>query len=319
MTTASTLESPRHSEYLACIVHSEKVTWALSDIFPEDASLDFGRRFLPEGLCGTLQISCLSDVERLVLNQIRGFSYCHLFQFCEEYIIALAMQHAQAAVYGDEAVLRGMLRFAEEEVKHQQVFKRMCDMFRADFGTPCDAIENAEAVAGIVLGKHPIAALIMTIHLEMESQHHYAEGVRDALPDRFDPVFRRMLSHHWREEAQHVKLDKLELEALVEQASPESIDTALVDYLGLIDAFDGMLRKQAAMDVASLQKHVGRTFSEAELAEITDVTVRTSLKTWLRLGLKNRMLDNYLYELSPERHAQWRAKLTALPTLESDA
>ena len=53
-----------------------------------------------------------------------GNGYCHIFAFVEEFIIPTIMEEAMKDAYGDEVKLRSLLRFAEEELKHQQLFRR---------------------------------------------------------------------------------------------------------------------------------------------------------------------------------------------------
>ena len=75
------------------------------------------------------EISCLSADEQRMLNQIRGNSYCHIFAFVEEYIVPMVLDRARSDVYGDESRLRSLLRFAEEETKHQEMMDRACRQF----------------------------------------------------------------------------------------------------------------------------------------------------------------------------------------------
>src|SRR5918995_1414733 len=90
--------------------------------------------FLPERIAGVSDIACLSDDEKRMLNQIRGNSYCHIFAFVEEYIVPLVVDRARVDVYGDETRLWSLLRFAEEEVKHQEMLRRAVEQFQAGFG-----------------------------------------------------------------------------------------------------------------------------------------------------------------------------------------
>jgi len=109
---------PSHSyAYAECLGNSVKNAWSVDDCF-QGRDFDFSKRFLPDRIAGVNGIACLSDVEKLKLNQIRGNSYCHIFAFVEEYIIPMVMDHAREHVYGDETRLRYLLRFAEEEAKH---------------------------------------------------------------------------------------------------------------------------------------------------------------------------------------------------------
>src|SRR5262245_49304141 len=116
-------------DYDNCVRASEKVSWRLDDVFPPGKKLDFGMRFLPATMVPADELSFLSAGEKLKLNQIMGNSYLYLFSFVEEYIIASVLQHANAEMLGDPIELRALLRFADEEVKHQQLFLR----FRAAF------------------------------------------------------------------------------------------------------------------------------------------------------------------------------------------
>src|SRR5688572_6639295 len=110
------------ADYGKVVELSERVAWRLNDVFPEGISLDFSKAFMPNAMFVGNALTCLNDKEKLKLNQIFGNSYRYLFYFVEAYIIDMAMRHAEAELYGHDDNLRAMLRFAEEEVKHQQMF-----------------------------------------------------------------------------------------------------------------------------------------------------------------------------------------------------
>src|SRR4029079_1721381 len=111
-------------------------------------------------------------------------------------------------MYGDEDNLRAMLRFAEEEAKHQRMFKLGCALFAKNFPTALGTIGNPEAVAAAILARTPTAVLLISLHLEIMTQQHYVESIRDG---NVDALFQSILKHHWIEESQHAKLDVLEL------------------------------------------------------------------------------------------------------------
>src|SRR5262252_7505389 len=119
-------------DYDSCVRNSEKVAWTVDDVLPASTRLDFSRPFLPERLSGAHAITSLSPAERIKLNQITGNAYLNLFAFVEEYIVATAVQHAEAELFGDHSAVRALVRFAEEEVKHQQLFWRYRDAFARD-------------------------------------------------------------------------------------------------------------------------------------------------------------------------------------------
>jgi hypothetical protein len=297
-------------DYASCIRNSEKVSWRLDDVIPPGTELDFSRPFLPQALSGEHRLTELSDTERLKLNHITGNAYLNLFGFVEEYIIATVVQHVQAEMYGDHEALRALMRFAEEELKHQELFTRYVSAFKAKFGGPCGVLDNAAEVAGVILSKSPIAVMIITLQLELMTQEHYTESVREN--QTLDPLFSSLLKHHWLEESQHARLDALELDKLLDAASPEAIDAAFQDFFDLIDAVDGLLGMQAKMDVDSLAHAVGRSFSPEQAERIATAQHVAYRNTFIVMGLRNRMFVDYMTRVSREQATKIASKAASL-------
>ena len=118
--------------YQNCLDNSKKVSWKEDEVLL-GRQFDFSKRFLPNKLCGVDDIECLNDVEQRKLNQIMGNAYCHIFAFVEEFIVPTITEAALQDTYGDEVRMRALLRFAEEELKHQELFRRSINLF--DQGT----------------------------------------------------------------------------------------------------------------------------------------------------------------------------------------
>jgi hypothetical protein len=282
-------------DYASCIKNSEKVAWRLEDVLPDDARLDYGRPFLPAALSGEGRVPGLPEPTARRLNQISGYAYLNLFAFVEEYIIDAAMRQAADEVHGDHTALRALLRFGEEEVKHQQLFQRAMALLQRTFGSEVDVLGDAAAVAGVILSKDPLAVMLVTLHLEIMTQEHYTESVRD--DERIDPLFRSMLKHHWLEEAQHARIDALEVAKLTNAGTPEQIDRAFGDYLDVIGAFDGLLAMQAKMDIENLRRAVGPDFDAAAVEAAQYAAYRN---TFILMGMRNRQFIEYTNKVSPE-------------------
>jgi hypothetical protein len=297
-------------DYESCVRASEKVSWKLDEVFPPDMRLDYGRRFLPDTLTGVESLAFLSGDEKRTLNQITGNSYLYLFYFVEEYIIASVVQHANAEMFGDQAALRALLRFADEEIKHQQLFIRFREAFENGFGVPCDVIPDPQAVAEVILSKVPMAVALVTLHLELVTQQHFVEGFRDA--GGLDPLFASLLKHHWLEESQHAKIDALELKKLAEAATLEQIDTAVDDYLGILGAFAGLLAQQGELDVKSLERATGRVFTDAERQAVAEAQNHAYRRTLIVMGIQNPSFQKYLAQFSEAGLARVNAQVGAL-------
>lgn len=299
-------------DYESCVRASERISWKLDEVFPPDMKLDFGRRFLPATMVPAEELAFLSADERLKLNQIMGNSYLYLFYFVEEYIIASVLQHANAEMFGDPIELRALLRFADEEVKHQQLFVRFREAFERDFGFPCDVIENPQAVAEVILAKSPMAVLLTTLHLELLTQQHYVEGFRDGESTTLDPFFASLLKHHWLEEAQHAKIDALELKKLADVSSADQVETAVTDYLGILQAMAGLFEQQATLDVTSLERATGRTFSDEQRAAITGSQLHAYRRAFIVLGIENAGFQKYLAQFSESAPQRVTSQVGAL-------
>ena len=286
------------SDYARVVDNSEKVAWRLNEVFPEGVGLDFGKPFMPAAMCiGYEKLEFLNSGERLKLNQIFGNSYAYLFYFVEAYIIDMAMRHAESELYGNDDNLRAMLRFADEEVKHQKMFQRFGKLFDAGFGTKCDTVENPQAVAQFILSKSPMAVTLVTLHLEIITQAHYVDCMRDR--NDVDGLFQGLFKYHWIEESQHAKLDALELVKLRKGAAPEAVQQTIDDYFGIAGAFAELLGGQAKLDVVSLERAIGRELAPAERTAVEDAQRRSYHKAFLGSGVTNAVFLEFLAEHFP--------------------
>jgi len=297
-------------DYAAVVRASERVSWRVDDVLPTGTKLDFDKNFLPSVLAGGHDLAFLGAEEKRKLNQITGHAYLNLFAFVEEYIQAVMVNHAHAELFGDHTAVRALVRFADEEVKHQELFHRYMEAFAQDFGTPCDVIGSAGQVASVILSKSPIAVMMVTCHIEIMTQGHYIEAVKD--DTSLDPLFARLLHHHWLEESQHAKIDLIELDKLLSTASEEKVAAAFQDYLGLIEAFDGLLRQQATMDVASLAAATGRELSTEERARVEASQHAAYRRTFLVYGMSHRQFVEVMQQMSAKGAADVATRSQAL-------
>ena len=283
--------------YQECLDISKRVSWLEDDVLA-NKNFDFSKRFLPNRLTGVDEIGCLNDNEKLLLNQIMGNAYCHIFAFVEEFIIPTVTEEAMKDVYGDEVRARSLLRFAEEEFKHQELFRRSVDLFGESFGVECGLIPGREEVAQVVRSKSKLAVMMLTAIIEWFTQLHYIEHVRDDAD--LDGLFRDLLRYHWLEEAQHAKLDTLLIGEVSEELSLEERETAIDEVLELGGAIDGLLAQQIGMNIDALEKAAGRTFSDSEKEEITTSTQRACRWTFLVSGLQHPNIVRAVSELTTD-------------------
>ncbi len=290
--------------YESTLATSERVRFRIDDVLDPDALFDLGQPFLPEALAQTQQLTALRTGERLLLNQVRGHSYLCLFGLVEEFILPFVLDHARAGAGGDVRT-RALLGFASEEAKHIQLFERFRACFERSFGSPCESVGPAAAVAQTVLSHGPLSVSLLILHIEWMTQRHYVESVRDELA--LEPRFKSLLKHHWLEEAQHSKLDTLMVEQIASQLSPREIRAGIEEYLEIGVQLSDLLDGQLGMDLASLERASGRTLSGAERAVVHDVQRRSMRWTFLGSGMTHPNFLSTVDALTPGGAARVRA------------
>lgn len=296
--------------YENTLTDSLKIHWNVEDLIGGNKSLDFRRAFLPDSLARTNELRSLSAEERLILNQIRGATYLHLFGLVEEFILPFAIDRAKDHHGDDKLRTRALLGFAEEEAKHQQLFQRFSSEFAKGFQTPIEFIGPASAIADKVLSHSQLAVSILILHLEWLTQRHYLESVKS--DEALDPQFVSLLKHHWQEEAQHAKLDTLVAAELAARATPPEIETAIDEFLEIATFLEAGLQQQVEFDLNALEKAIGRTLSTTQRDEIRKVQLGSYRYTFLVSGIEQKNFAAALKDLSAAGAARVNAAAAAL-------
>jgi hypothetical protein len=286
-------------DYGTTYQQSLQVNWQVDDIIGGEKTLNFQKSFLPEVWVDANALDFLSEQEKLVVNHIRSHSYLYLFGFVEEYIVPFVVAHVQGRIHkAAPEELRALLHFAEEEVKHIQLFNRFGQEFRSGFGSQCDVLGSPEKVAAAILSKSPLGAGLSILHIELMTLLHYVSSVRDRVD--IDPQFSSLLRHHWLEESQHAKLDTMIVEAIAQPLSEREIQEGIDDYLAIGGMLDGGLGAQMDMDLASFTRATGRTLSEDEAKRYREVQQRSYRKTFLTSAMRQTQFQSILAAISPE-------------------
>jgi len=287
-----------------CLQRAERITWRVEDIIGGDKKLDFTRPFLPETFARTAALDFLTDAEKLTLNHIRGHTYLAMFGLIEEFILPFMLDHAKPLIVkpmlaGDDYQARAFLEFASEEAKHIQLFRTFREDFTTSFGTRCDIIGPAEAIAAHVLGQPPFAVALLTLQIEWMTQSHFLGSAKDDAA--LDPQFKSLLLHHWMEEHQHAQLDALMVQAMAEKLSPEEITVGIDAYIGLAGFFDAGLKTQTELDLDAFQRASGRVLTESERERFLVQQHQANRWTYLGSGMSHPRFLETLGELSPEK------------------
>ena len=92
---------------------------------------DFSKKFLPDGLSKLNELDFLRPAERRLLSQIQGRTYANMFGLVERFIGAKMLEVSRDHWLGDQIALEALVRFSDEELKHQELFRRIERMVAA--------------------------------------------------------------------------------------------------------------------------------------------------------------------------------------------
>jgi hypothetical protein len=274
------------------------IHWRIEDIIGGEKRLDFYKLFMPESLARVEPLTFLNSDEKRILNQIRGNAYLSIFGLVEEFILPFVLDHTRPQLHGDDYRVRALLKFAGEEAKHIQLFKRFAQEFEEGFGTDCPVIGPPEAIAAEILKHDPLGVAITTLHIEWMVQRHYVESIRDN--QALDPQFKSLLKHHWLEEVQHAKLDTLMVESLAAGRDEDGIMQGVREYIDIGGFIDGGLKQQVEFDLDSFERAIGTRLSDSERNEFRQQQLQANRWTYLGTGMTHERVLDTLESLTPK-------------------
>jgi hypothetical protein len=252
----------RASRYARIVKASKRVEWQIDRDLMRGRDFDFTRKFLPDGLSYIDRLSFLGEDDARLLSQVQGRTYAYLFGLVERFISAKMLEQSSKHVLGDQQALEGLVRFSAEEIKHQELFRRMEQMMGAQMPEGYKMVADPNDVARAVLAASNWSVLGLTCHIELFVQSHYDQSI--APRTEICPLFKDVFYYHWKDECQHVMLDELEWTAEYATLSAEEHDRAVDDLIGLVGAVDGILQAQAAADAEYFLAIAARDFSDSE-------------------------------------------------------
>jgi hypothetical protein len=232
--------------YAKCIEVSKRISWDIERDVIRGRKFDLSKKFLPDGISKVHELDFLGADARRLLSQVQGRTYANMFGLVERFIGAKILEVSREHWLGDQVKLEALVRFTDEELKHQELFRRV-ERLAAD-GMPegYRFLPQPNEVASVVLGKSTWAVLGLTCFIELFTQAHYRSSIE---PDaNLSELFKDVFLFHWKEESQHAILDELEWRRENAKLSAAERDRAVDDLIALVGAVDGLLQVQAGAD-----------------------------------------------------------------------
>jgi hypothetical protein len=299
-TTNLTGETTTNTERFArSIAASKRVRWDIDTDVIRGRRFDATQKFLPDGLSLVGELDFLSPGELVYLSQIQGRTYANMFGLVERFINAKVLELTADYFLGDQVALEGLIRFSDEEIKHQELFRRVDALAGEAMPAGYRFTADPNEVAHAVLGASTWAVLALTLDIELFTQLHYLESIDN--DPVLSPLYRDVFLFHWKEESQHAIMDELEWIRIDEGLAAGERDRAVDEFIGLVGAVDGILHVQAESDARYFAETCGRHLTPEE-------------SSMVEMGVLKAY--HWQYILSGAQHPRFVEAVTSLVTAE---
>ena len=289
---ATQQQTATSERYAKCIEVSKRIRWDIDRDVIRGRSFDFAKKFLPDGLSKTGELDFLGGNEKRLVSQIQGRSYANIFGLVERFIGAKVLEISRDHWLGDQTALEALVRFTDEELKHQELFRRVETMIAEGMPAGYTFLPQPNDVAKVVLSKSTWAVLALTCHIELFTQAHYRQSIE---PDgELSELWKDVFLFHWKEESQHAILDDLEWQRENAKLGAGERDRAVTDLIELVGAVDGILQMQAGADTDYFLRVCGRTFAKAEVQKLRDTMLKAYRWQYIVSGVQDERFQKIL-------------------------
>jgi hypothetical protein len=281
-----------NERYAKCIEVSKRIRWDIDRDVIRGRSFEYSKKFLPDGLSKVGELDFLSADERRLMSQIQGRTYANMFGLVERFIGPKIVEVSREHWLGDQTAFEALVRFTDEELKHQELFRRIERMVAQGMPGGYSFMPQPNDVATAVLGKSTWAVLALICHIELFVLAHYREAIE---PDaQLSGLWKDVFTFHAREESQHAILDELEWKRENGRITPEERDRAVDDLIALVAAVDGILQMQAAADTDYFLRICGRLFDKAQVAGIKETMLSAYRWQYITSGVQDERFQKIL-------------------------
>ena len=290
------------NRYARCIDISKRIRWDIDDDVIRGRTLDVTQKFLPDGLSLANELEFLSADERRFMSQVQGRTYANLFGLVERYINAKILEQSRDHLFGDQVALEALVRFSDEELKHQELFRRIERLAAAGMPPGYKVTADPNDVARMVLSKSTWAVLALTCHIEIFTLVHYKKSIEPE--PNLSELWKDVFLFHWKEESQHAILDELEWRREDAKLTAAERDAAVTDLIDLVIAVDGILQAQAAADTDYFIGATDCGFTETEATAIGDSILKAYRWQYIVSGIQDGRFLGVLTSMITEAQAK---------------
>ena len=301
-------DTPR---YAKCVEVSKRIRWETDRDVIRGRRFDFGQAFLPDGLSKAARLPFLGADEKRLYSQVQGRTYANMFALVERFIGAKVLEISRGHWLGDQVALEALVRLTDEELKHQEMFRRLETMMAPGMPAGYRFLPQPNDVAQAVLAASTWAVLALVCDIELFSQAHYRSSIEPQT--QIDPLWKDVFLFHWKEESQHAIVDEMEWLRENERLDAAQRDRAVDELIGLVGAVDGIVQMQAQADADYFTRVAGRPFDDAQAQAIRAAMLEAYRWQYIVSGVQDpRFLELLGSMITAEQGARINAALAPI-------
>ena len=297
------------ARYAKCIEVSKRVRWDIDNDVIRGRKFDFSQKFLPDGISKVDKLDFLTDDEKRLLSQIQGRTYANMFGFVERFITAKVLETTRDHWLGDQTALEALIRFSDEELKHQELFRRIEAMMADGMPEGYKFLPDPDEVAAAVLKNSTWAVLALILEIELFTQEHYKKSIEPE--NNLSDLFKDIFLFHWKEETTHAMMDEMEWPREDNKLSANERDRGIDELIAIVADVDGILQNQSTADVDYFLKLSNRSFSDDELQRIKDGVLGAYRWQYIFSGVEHPRFQKLYNDLTTEEQRQRVSKTLA--------
>jgi hypothetical protein len=281
------------TRYAKCIENSKRIRWDTDRDVIRGRKLDLSCKFLPDGLSLVGRLPFLDDAGKQLFSQVQGRSYGNIFGLVERFIAAKVLDISRHHWMGDQIALEALVRFTDEELKHQEMFRRIEKLAAKVMPSGYLFLPDPDEVARAVLSKSTWSVLGLTCFIEIFVLVHYRESIDN--DPQLSPLWKDVFLFHWMEESQHAILDEIEWEEEDAQINGIERDAAVDDLIALVGMVDGILQMQAEADANYFLGISQRNYVADDAAAIHKTFLEAYRMQYIVSGVKEQRFQRDLF------------------------
>lgn len=294
---------PSHSQikshdYAKCIEVSKRVRWDIDKDVIRGRQFNFSQKFLPDGISQIELLDFLTKKQKVLLSQIQGRTYANMFGFVERFITAKVLELTRDHWLEDQVALEALVRFTDEELKHQELFRRIEKMMADGMPPGYQFLPDPDEVAATVLKNSTWAVLALILEIELFTQEHYKQSI--ATEENLSDLYKDVFLFHWKEETTHAIMDELEWPREDRKLSSDQRERAIDEVIGLVAAVDGILQVQCSADVDYFVKICERSLSKDEIDRIKASVLKAYRWQYIFSGVEHPRFQKLFADLTTE-------------------